>query len=73
MVIRSDAFSLESHHPINSNSLFMAPAFAGDPQGGYSSEVQAKIDKMKKELKKHTDARGTADKATYMKQIGIGN
>jgi len=51
----------------------MAPAFAGDPQGGYSSEVQAKIDKMKKELKKHTDARGTADKATYMKQIGIGN
>jgi predicted ester cyclase len=37
-------------------SGFMAPAFASDMMGGgYSPEMQAKIDEMKKELRKYTD------------------
>ena len=38
-----------------------APAFAGDPKGGYSPEMQAKIEEMKKELKKYTDERATVE------------
>jgi hypothetical protein len=41
---------------------FMAPAFAGDPQGGYSPDMQAKIEETKKELKKFTDEKATTDK-----------
>jgi hypothetical protein len=42
---------------------FMAPAFAGDPKGGgYSPEMQAKIEETKKELKKFTDERATVEK-----------
>ena len=41
---------------------FMAPAFAGDPQGAYSPEMQAKIDEVKKELQKYTDDKATVDK-----------
>jgi predicted ester cyclase len=41
----------------------MAPAFAGDPKaGGYSPEMQAKIEETKKELKKFTDEKATTDK-----------
>lgn len=42
---------------------FMAPAFADDPKGGgYSPEMQAKIEEMKKELKKYTDDKAAVDK-----------
>lgn len=41
---------------------FAAPAFAGDPNGGYSPEMQSKIDEVKKELKKYTDDKATVDK-----------
>jgi predicted ester cyclase len=42
---------------------FMAPAFAVDPNGGgYSPEMKAKIEQMKKELKKFTDEKAMADK-----------
>jgi predicted ester cyclase len=42
---------------------FMAPAFAADPKaGGYSPEMQAKIEETKKELKKFTDEKALADK-----------
>jgi predicted ester cyclase len=42
---------------------FTAPAVAGDPKGGgYSPEMQAKIDETKKELKKFTDERATIEK-----------
>ena len=41
----------------------MAPAFAGNSNdGSYSPEMQAKIDEMKKELKKYTDERAMIDK-----------
>ena len=42
---------------------FTALALAGDMMGGgYSPEMQAKIDEMKKELKKYTDDKATVDK-----------
>ena len=41
---------------------FMVPAFAADAQGGYSPEMQAKIEEVKKELKKYTDEKATVDK-----------
>jgi predicted ester cyclase len=41
---------------------FMAPVFAADAKGGYSPEMQAKIEEMKKELKMFTDEKATADK-----------
>jgi hypothetical protein len=41
---------------------FMTPAFAAEPQGGYSPEMQAKIEEVKKELKKFTDGRATIEK-----------
>jgi hypothetical protein len=42
---------------------FMPQAFAGGPsEGGYSPEMQAKIDEVKKELKKFTDERAMVDK-----------
>src|SRR6266545_5825794 len=41
---------------------FMAPAFAADQMGGYSPEMQAKIDEAKKELKKYTDDKEMVDK-----------
>jgi predicted ester cyclase len=41
---------------------FTAPAFAGDSKSGYSPEMQAKIEETKKELKKFTDEKATADK-----------
>lgn len=40
---------------------FTAPVLAGDPHGGYSPEMQAKIDEVKKELKKYTDDKATVD------------
>jgi hypothetical protein len=40
----------------------MAPAFAGDAKDGYSPEMQAKIEETKKELKKFTHEKATADK-----------
>jgi hypothetical protein len=41
----------------------IAPAFAGNSNDrGYSPEMQAKIDEMKKELKKYTDERATIEK-----------
>jgi hypothetical protein len=42
---------------------FTAPAFAGSSKkGGYSPEMQEKIDELKKELKKYTDDKSTVDK-----------
>jgi len=42
---------------------FKAPAFAGDPKaGGYSPEMQAKIEETKKELKKFTDEKTAVEK-----------
>jgi predicted ester cyclase len=41
---------------------FIAPAFAGDAKDGYSPEMQAKIDEVKKELKKYTDDKEAVDK-----------
>ena len=44
-------------------TFFITPAFAGNPNDcGYSPEMQAKIDEMKKELKKFTDERTTIGK-----------
>jgi predicted ester cyclase len=40
----------------------LAPAFAGEPKKGYSPGMQAKIDEMKKELKKFTDERAVVEK-----------
>jgi hypothetical protein len=41
----------------------MAPAFADGPNdGGYSPEMRAKIDEMKKELRKYTDEKATTEK-----------
>ena len=43
--------------------VFVSPAFAGIPKdGGYSPEMQAKIEETKKELKKFTDERATVKK-----------
>jgi hypothetical protein len=43
--------------------LFVSPVFAGSPKnGGYSPEMQAKIEEVKKELKKFTDERATVKK-----------
>jgi len=43
--------------------FFIAPAFSADQKaGGYSPEMQTKIDEMTKELKKFTDQKATADK-----------
>ncbi len=44
--------------------IFITPVFAGSPKGGgvYSPEIQAQIDKMKKELRKYTDDKATVDK-----------
>jgi len=41
---------------------FTIPAFAADPKGGYSPEMQAKIDAVTKELKKYTDEKATIEK-----------
>jgi hypothetical protein len=42
---------------------FMAPAFAGDPKaGGYSPEMQAKIEETNKELRKFIDEKAMVDK-----------
>jgi predicted ester cyclase len=44
-------------------SGFMVPAFASDMMGGgYSPEMQAKIDEVKKELKKYIDDKAVVDK-----------
>ena len=40
----------------------MAPAFAGQPKTGYSTEMMGKIDDVKKELKKYTDEKATVEK-----------
>ena len=43
--------------------LIIQSTFAGSSnEGGYSPEMQAKIDEMKKELKKYTDERATIEK-----------
>jgi hypothetical protein len=43
--------------------LIIPSTFAGSSnEGGYSPEMQAKIDEMKKELKKYTDDRATVEK-----------
>jgi hypothetical protein len=42
--------------------FMMSPAFAGEAKGGYSPEMQAKIEETKKELKKFTDDRALAEK-----------
>ena len=43
--------------------IFITPVFAGSPKDGvYSPEMQAQIDKMKKELRKYTDDKATVDK-----------
>jgi hypothetical protein len=42
--------------------VFVAPAFAaGTREGGYSPEMQAKIEQMEEELKKYTDDKATAE------------
>ena len=43
-------------------SGFIAPTFAADQKGDYSPEMQAKIEEVKKELKKFTDERATVKK-----------
>jgi hypothetical protein len=43
-------------------SGFIVPTFAADQKGDYSSEMQAKIEEVKKELKKFTDERATVKK-----------
>lgn len=40
----------------------MAPAYAADAKGSYSPGMEAKIDEVKKELKKFTDERATVEK-----------
>lgn len=40
----------------------MVPCICREPQGGYSLEIQAKIEEVKKELKKFTDEKATVDK-----------
>jgi hypothetical protein len=42
--------------------VIMSPAIAGEAKGGYSPEMQAKIEETKKELKKFTDERATVEK-----------
>jgi hypothetical protein len=43
-------------------ALMIPSAFAGSPkEGGYSPEMQAKIEEMKKELKKYTDDTATVE------------
>jgi len=43
--------------------VFITPAFAAGPgEGGYSPEMQAKIDEMKKEIKKYADEKATIGK-----------
>ena len=41
--------------------FMMSPAFAGEAKGGYSPEMQAKIEETKKELKKYTDEKALVD------------
>lgn len=41
---------------------FIAPTFAAEQKGDYSTEMQAKIEEVKKELKKFTDERATVKK-----------
>lgn len=44
-------------------AFFIAPAFSADQKAGeYSPEMQAKIEEMKKELKKYTDEKATIEK-----------
>lgn len=44
-------------------ALFVSPVFSGSPKdGGYSPEMQAKIEEVKQELKKFTDERATVKK-----------
>jgi SnoaL-like polyketide cyclase len=43
-------------------SGFIAPTFAAEQKGDYSPEMQAKIEEVKKELKKSTDERATVKK-----------
>jgi hypothetical protein len=44
-------------------TVFVIPAFAGSPKNkGYSPEMQAQIEEVKKELKKFTDERATVKK-----------
>jgi predicted ester cyclase len=43
--------------------IFITPAFAASPgDGGYSPEMQAKVDQMKKELQKYTDEKAAIGK-----------
>ena len=43
--------------------VFINPAFAAGPdESGYSPEMQAKVDQMKKELQKYTDEKATIGK-----------
>lgn len=42
--------------------VMMSQAFAADQKGGYSPEMQSKIEEVKKELKKFTDEKATVDK-----------
>ncbi len=43
--------------------VFITPLFAASPgEGGYSPEMQAKIDEVKKELKKYTDEKAMINK-----------
>jgi hypothetical protein len=41
---------------------FTSLIFAGEPKGGYSQEMQAKIEETKKELKKFTDEQAMVEK-----------
>ena len=41
--------------------VMMSPVFADEAKGGYSPEMQAKIEETKKELKKFTDERAMVD------------
>lgn len=41
---------------------FMSPTFAAEQKGDYSSEMQAKIEEVKMELKKFTDERAIVKK-----------
>jgi SnoaL-like polyketide cyclase len=43
-------------------SGFIVPTFAAEQEGDYSPEMQAKIEEVKKELKKFTDERATVKK-----------
>jgi len=55
--------------------VMISSTFAGSAdKQGYSPEMKAKIEEMKKELKKFTDERATVERGTLVQtQLGVDN